>query len=240
MDKQDIIVKEEFIKCETSRIKTEPDITSKDNIQSLSQSLPCEISAMKEEGHREISYNEYESQADMKWVDCKNEETELERVDLNAVFGEQPSCSDVRCEQVVAPHIESLTFGKQISQSSNSENLMLVASGEKPHKCNICEKLFTQSRYLKRHMLKHTDQKPHKCDICGKQFAYPSMLKQHMLTHTGEKPYKCGICDKKFTRSWTLYQHMELHTGEKSHKCNICETSFAYASSLRNLILTHI
>ena len=36
-------------------------------------------------------------------------------------------------------------------------------------------------------MLTHTDEKPHKCDICEKQFTQTSSLKRHMFIHMVEQ-----------------------------------------------------
>jgi uncharacterized Zn-finger protein len=41
--------------------------------------------------------------------------------------------------------------------------------------------------------------KPYKCDVCGRVFSQNSHLQRHIRIHTGDKPYKCDICGRVFS-----------------------------------------
>ena len=59
----------------------------------------------------------------------------------------------------------------------------------------ICDKAFTNPRYLKRHMFVHSDQKPFVCEDCGKGFIFKSVLAVHKKIHDRFKPYKCEVSE---------------------------------------------
>lgn len=66
--------------------------------------------------------------------------------------------------------------------------------------CNVCHKIFAESKILRRHMKIHSPHKPHVCPTCNMSFAESSNLTKHKKKHTGElrnivgKPNLCSVC----------------------------------------------
>lgn len=72
-------------------------------------------------------------------------------------------------------------------------------TGDKPYKCNMCDKEFTQVL----HDIQQTE--------LTRIMSQISNLKRHERVHAGEKPHECEICQKKFSTASNLKQHMHIH-----------------------------
>ncbi|XP_071445072.1 zinc finger protein 468-like [Hetaerina americana] len=131
------------------------------------------------------------------------------------------------------------------------------------HRCQICNKGFTQKDILEAHMLRfhpvkvaeirsgiesHTfectsdveaDVVTYKCAVCLKAFSQKYTLKRHMRIHAGQRPYECEICFKGFNHKQHLEGHMLAHTGERPHKCETCTKTFALKHHLKDHIRIH-
>jgi len=121
-------------------------------------------------------------------------------------------------------------FGKNQSSVKNT------ASKKKfPCLFLLCQKEFTSNRDLVRHTRTHTGEKPHRCSVCDVAFAGKSNMVAHMRTHTGEKPFKCPHCDKSFSWNTSLKCHIRTHTGEKPYTCTHpnCTKSYINNSHLK-------
>ncbi|KAL4134856.1 hypothetical protein QTP88_006557 [Uroleucon formosanum] len=57
-------------------------------------------------------------------------------------------------------------------------------------------------------------EKPHKCVVCLKAFSQSSNLITHLRKHSGYRPFPCGLCDRAFQRKVDLRRHREtMHPG---------------------------
>ncbi|XP_053663032.1 uncharacterized protein LOC128712162 [Anopheles marshallii] len=113
-------------------------------------------------------------------------------------------------------------------------------SGEKPYKCEECGHHFRQWGDLKYHKIsKHSNEKIHKCEFCGKDFARRYSLVLHTRIHTNEKNFVCEYCNKAFRASSYLQSHRMIHTGEKPHQCTICDKKFRCHGDLNRHQKTH-
>ena len=85
-------------------------------------------------------------------------------------------------------------------------------SGEKPHRCTMCEFSSITTSQLKVHMMEmHTGEKPFKCNQCNYPFAQSGNLQRHMRTHSGERPFQCNKCSKAYIQKRDLTRHSRIH-----------------------------
>jgi len=105
------------------------------------------------------------------------------------------------------------------------------------HRCDLCEKSYTQASSLKTHRLLHTDKKPWSC-WCGKSYAEKSTLATHQNVkhnNSGQR-FPCSICGKEFGTNGNRKNH-EKGVHGKAHQCNQCNEAFKAGSDLRSHIL---
>lgn len=107
-------------------------------------------------------------------------------------------------------------------------------TGEKPYKCDQCDRAFASASILKKHVnVVHMKVKPFQCDMCEKSLGTSAALTVHKRKHTGETPFKCSQCSSAFAALGTLQQHMKSHSDLRPFLCEECGAAFKHEYSLK-------
>ena len=80
------------------------------------------------------------------------------------------------------------------------------------------KKIFRQFK-IKRHSLVQTGEKPFKCEICNKRLSLDFNLRTHIGIHTDDEPYSYTYkeCFKRFSQSNNLNTHEKTHELNKDN-----------------------
>ena len=106
-------------------------------------------------------------------------------------------------------------------------------NGTEEFACGICNKHFTQLKYLKLHLPAHTDR--YRCQVCGKRFARNESLLKHTcddtaslveqtLDENGQDAFCCRECGRVFSQLSFAVRHASMH--RTRYSCEKCGRTF--------------
>ncbi len=86
-------------------------------------------------------------------------------------------------------------------------------STSKEWQCDSCERSYTTKSRLQRHVRQdHLGIYMHKCQVCDKGFSNPSYLRGHLVSHGAKPEFSCTLCGKEFLYKRGLQKHQqEIH-----------------------------
>lgn len=112
------------------------------------------------------------------------------------------------------------------SGNEGSTTSSVDKSPTKKKMCRFCPAIFKSNTDVRRHERTHTGEKPFKCDVCDKEFNRKGNMEKHMTTHfkgkdrftylmnhSIAKPYICP-CGKSFRSKGFFDRHQRKHETE--------------------------
>ncbi|PWN19904.1 hypothetical protein BCV69DRAFT_212956 [Microstroma glucosiphilum] len=127
--------------------------------------------------------------------------------------------------------------GKTFQQRQKILRHLQTHTGDRPYKCTVCSRRFSEANTLSQHMRTHTHEKPYLCDYpgCNARFAVAGSLTIHKRSrHTNERPFVCTWpgCNRAFAESSNLTKHRRVHSGERPFACDKCDRRFSRPDQL--------
>ena len=138
--------------------------------------------------------------------------------------------------------------GKFFSErSSVKRHMRKIHFNQYNKKCTICGFLCIKREDYKEHMQTHRDHDVYECEICHKLFPDSKRLKLHNYNSHDKmtvdaRTYACKDCDKYFYSTKGLKNHVKrFHTLEiPTYDCALCTRTFLTTMTLESHMATHI
>ncbi|XP_053671773.1 zinc finger protein 250-like [Anopheles nili] len=107
---------------------------------------------------------------------------------------------------------ECAECGKEFAKLDCLAQHERIHSQTRPYACDQCASAFIQLAHLRLHKrARHSGERPHRCGICNRGFRCRTALTVHGRIHSGEKPFRCAVCAVPFADAGTLRKHAAVH-----------------------------
>ena len=121
----------------------------------------------------------------------------------------------------------------------NSSVISSSGAGGTAHlMCSYCNYTSPKRYLLARHLKAHSEERPHKCNICSRMFKTIPALQNHVNTHTGVRPQHCKVVSILGYCITDLFTPLP-HVSPKSHRIGLIHylARLAYRSLNQALVL---
>jgi hypothetical protein len=120
--------------------------------------------------------------------------------------------------------------------SIKEENETKSGANISENQCDLCGKILSSKKNLKKHYKLHSNIRNYVCTICNKSYKRSDHLRRHMITHNPEPNYyECDYCLKRFSLNYHLTAHIQsVHSNNKLkvYQCPDCDLCFNKKSKL--------
>ena len=128
-----------------------------------------------------------------------------------------------------SPNFNNIISLKEENETKSGKEIL-------QNKCDLCGKILSCKKNLKKHYKLHSNIRNYVCKICNKSYKRSDHLKRHMITHNPEPNYyECDYCLKRFSLNYHLTSHLKNVHGQyklKLYKCPDCDLYFNKKSKL--------
>ena len=122
-----------------------------------------------------------------------------------------------QCEYCTKPYLIMSSLRTHI-RTQHPSQVQITDNRITSYFCHICDQKFPLYKDLVLHMHTHKGNKPFKCDQCDRQFSVSIHLEVHKKRrHNNVKPYNCDICHEPFFRKKYMMKHyVKVHMDGKA------------------------